>query len=125
MQVAEICRERVPDFRDSGRKSTKFSGLKRSSMSDKESIIRRRTEGAGGFIERKGTGKVGREGVVKEAESKNSEFELNAERYRKPVKLLKKWRDVVAFAFFHDETDSVVLDPLKTSKLLRGNARER
>ena len=54
----------------------------------KESIIRRRTEGAGGFIERKGTGKVGREGVVKEAESKNSEFELNAERYRKPVKML-------------------------------------
>ena len=94
-------------------------------MSSKESSIRRRTEGAGGFIERKGAGKVGREGVVKEAESKNSEFELNAERYRKPVKLLKKWRDVVAFAFFHDETDSVVLDTLKTSKLLRGNARER
>ena len=41
------------------------------------------------------------------------------------MKLLKKWRDVVAFAFFHDETDSVVLDTLKTSKLLRGNARER
>ena len=39
-------------------------------------------EGAGGFIERKGAGNVGRGRVVKEAESKNSEFELNAERYR-------------------------------------------
>ena len=41
------------------------------------------------------------------------------------MQLLKKWSDVVAFALFHDKTDSVVLNTLKTRKLLRGNARER
>ena len=76
-------------------------------------------------MERKGARKVGRERVVKKAESKNSKFELDAKRYRKPVKLLKKWSDVVTFAFFRDETDSVVLNTLKTRKLLRGNTRER
>ena len=39
--------------------------------------------------------------------------------------MFQKWSDVVAFAFFHDKTDSVVLNTLKTRKLLRGNARER
>ena len=52
------------------------------------------------FVERKGLRKVGRERVVKKAENKNSKFELDAKRYRKPVKLLKKWSDVIAFAFF-------------------------
>ena len=41
------------------------------------------------------------------------------------MKLYKKWSDVVAFAFFHDETSSIVLNTLKTRKLLNGNARER
>ena len=51
-------------------------------MCDEKSGIRRRAEGTCGFIERKGARKVGRERVVKEAESKDSKFELNAERYR-------------------------------------------
>ena len=41
------------------------------------------------------------------------------------MKLYKKWSDVVAFAFFHDETRSIVLYTLKTRKLLNRNARER
>ena len=59
-----------------------FSRFERSSMSNKQSGFRRRAEVASGFIERKGARKVGRERVVKEAEGKNSKFELNAERYR-------------------------------------------
>ena len=51
-------------------------------MSDKESSFRRRAESASGFMQRKRARKVGRKRVVKEAESKNSKFELNAERYR-------------------------------------------
>ena len=39
--------------------------------------------------------------------------------------MYKKWSDVVAFAFFHDETRSIVLNALKTRKLLIGNARKR
>ena len=41
------------------------------------------------------------------------------------MKLYKKWSDVVAFAFFHDEMRSIVLNALKTRKLLIGNARKR
>ena len=39
--------------------------------------------------------------------------------------MLKKRSDVVVFAFFRDEPDSIVLNTLKTRELLRGNARER
>ena len=39
--------------------------------------------------------------------------------------MFKRWSDVVAFALFHDKTDSIVFNMLKTRKLLRGNARER
>ena len=41
----------------------------------------------GGFVERKRARKVGGERVVKEAESKNSKFELNAKGDRQPVEL--------------------------------------
>ena len=58
--------------------------------------------------------KVNWKRIVKEAESKNCKFELNAERDRKPVKLLKEWSDMVTLALFHDETGSTVLNTLKT-----------
>ena len=41
------------------------------------------------------------------------------------MKLYKKRGDVVAFAFFHDETRSIVLNTLETRKLLSRNARKR
>ena len=77
------------------------------------------------MIEREGTGEVDWKRIIKEAEGKNCKFELNAERDREPVKFLKKWSDMVALAFFHDETGSTVLNTLKAEKLLRGDAGER
>ena len=41
------------------------------------------------------------------------------------MKLFKKGSDVVTLAFFHDQTDSVVLNTLKTRKLLRRDAGKR
>ena len=41
------------------------------------------------------------------------------------MKFLKKWSDMVALAFFHDETGSTVLNTLKTRKLLRRDTRKR
>ena len=77
------------------------------------------------MVQREGARKVDWERVVKEAEGKDCKFKLNAERDRKPVKFLKKWSDMVALAFFHDETGSTVLNTLKTRKLLRRDARKR
>ena len=38
---------------------------------------------------------------------------------------MKEWSDMVALAFFHDETGSTVLNTLKTRKLLRRDTRKR
>ena len=56
-------------------------------------------------------------------EGENSKFELNAEGEGEPMKLFKKWRDMVTLALFQHKTSSVVLNTLETRKLVRGNAR--
>ena len=116
--------ERVPDLRGRGREGAASGRFKRCRRNNKKPF-RRRTKCPRWLVQREGARKVDWERVVKEAEGKNCKFKLNAERDRKPVKFLKEWSDMVALAFFHDETGSTVLNTLKTRKLLRRDARKR
>ena len=119
-----MSRERVPDLRDRGREGAASGRFKRCRRNNKKPF-RRRTKCPRWLVQREGARKVDWERVVKEAEGKNCKFKLNAERDRKPVKFLKEGSDMVALAFFHDETGSTVLNTLKTRKLLRRDARKR
>ena len=116
--------ERVPDLRGRGGEGAASGRFKRCRRNNKKPF-RRRTKCPRWLVQREGARKVDWERVVKEAEGKNCKFKLNAERDRKPVKFLKEGSDMVALAFFHDETGSTVLNTLKTRKLLRRDARKR